>query len=66
MATFDGHIWNVIYHLKKKIFIYLPRDIKSSQKSTTKKGGIVVSLIADTAPMVLIPKLQFNFGIVFV
>lgn len=57
MATFDGHIWNVIYHLKKKIFIYLPRDIVSLLKSTTKKGGIVVSLIADTAPMVLIPKL---------
>jgi hypothetical protein len=57
MATFDGHIWNVIYHLKKKIFIYLPRDIESLLKSTTKKGGIVVSLIADTAPMVLIPKL---------
>ena len=57
MATFDGHIWNVIYRLKKKIFIYLPRDIESLQKSTTEKGGIVVSLIADTAPMVLIPKL---------
>jgi len=57
MATFDGHIWNVIYHLKKKIFIYLPRDIESLQKSTTEKGGIVVSLIADTAHMVLILKL---------
>ena len=57
MATFDGHIWNMIYHLKKKIFIYLPRDIESLQKSTTEKGDIVVSLIADTAPMVLIPKL---------
>ena len=57
MATFDGHIWNVIYHLKEKIFIYLPRDIESLLKSTTEKGGIVVSLIADTAPMVLIPKL---------
>ena len=57
MATFVGHIWKVIYHLKKKIFIYLPRDIGSLQKSTTEKGGIVVSLIADTAPMVLIPKL---------
>ena len=57
MATFDGYIWNVIYHLKKKIFIYLPRGIESLQKNTTEKGGIVVSLIADTAPMVLIPKL---------
>ena len=57
MATFDGYIWNVIYHLKKKIFIYLPRDIESLQKSTTEKGGIVVSLIADTAHMVLILKL---------
>lgn len=57
MATFDGHIWNVIYHLKKKIFIYLPRDIESLQKSTTEKGGIVVNLIADTAHMVLILKL---------
>ena len=57
MATFDMHIWNVIYRLKKKIFIYLPRDIESLQKSTTEKGGIVVSLIADTAHMVLILKL---------
>ena len=38
MATFEKRIWNQIYPLKKKIFIYLPRDIESLLKSTTEKG----------------------------
>ena len=66
MATFGKRIWGQIYPLKKKTFIYPPRDIVSLQKSTTSKGVIVVGLIVDTAPMVLTPKQEFNFGIVFV
>ena len=66
MATFEKQIWSLIYHLKKKTFIYPPKDIESLQKSTTSKEGIVVAAIVAIAPMVLIPKQEFNFGTVFV
>lgn len=66
MATFGKRIWSQIYPLKKKTFIYPPRDIVSLQKSTTSKGGIVVGLIAATAPMILTQGQRGNFGIIFV
>jgi hypothetical protein len=52
--------------LKKKIFIFPQRGSESLQKSTTTKEGIVVGAIVAIAPMVLIPKQEFNFGTVFV
>ena len=66
MATFGKRIWSQIYPLKKETFIYPLRDIVSLQKSTTSKGGIVVGLIAATAPMILTQGQWGNFGIVFV
>ena len=66
MATFDRWIWNQTYRLKKKIFIFPQRGSESLQKSTTSKEGIVVGAIVAIAPMVLIPKQEFNFGTVFV
>ena len=66
MATFEKQIWSLIYHLKKKTFIYPPKDIESLQKSTTSKEGIVAGLIAVTALIVMTPALDNNFGIVFV
>ncbi len=66
MATFEKQIWSLIYQLKKKTFIYPPKDIESLQKSTTSKEGIVAGLIAVIALMVMTPRLDNNFGIVFV
>ena len=66
MATFEKQIWSLIYQLKKKTFIYPPKDIESLQKSTTSKEGIVAGLIAVIALMVMTPRLVNNFGIVFV
>ena len=66
MATFEKQIWSLIYHLKRKTFIYPPKDIESLQKSTTSKEGIVAGLIAVIALMVMTPRLDNNFGIVFV
>ncbi len=66
MATFEKQIWSLIYPLKKKTFIYPPKDIESLQKSTTSKEGIVAGLIAVIVLMVLTPRLDNNFGIVFV
>ena len=66
MANFKKHIWSQIYHLKKKTFIFPLRGIVSLQKSFTSKGGIVVVLIADTAPMAMTQGQWSEFGIVFV
>jgi hypothetical protein len=66
MATFEKQIWSLIYQLKKKTFIYPPKDIESLQKSTTSKEGIVAGLIAVIALMVMTPRLDNDFGIVFV
>jgi len=66
MANFEKLIWSQIYHLKKKTFIYLLRDIMSLQKSITSKEGIVVDLIAATAPMTMTQGQWTDFGIVFV
>ena len=66
MANFEKQIWSLIYQLKKKTFIYPPKDIESLQKSTTSKEGIVAGLIAVIALMVMTPRLVNNFGIVFV
>ena len=66
MANFGKQIWSQIYHLKKKTFIYPLRDIVSLQKSFTSKGGIVVDLIAATAPMTMTQGQWTDFGIVFV
>ena len=66
MANFGNHIWSQIYHLKKKTFIYPLRDIVSLQKSFTSKGGIVVVLIAATAPMAMTQGQWTEFGTVFV
>ena len=66
MVTFEKQKWSLIYHLKKKTFIYPPKDIESLQKSTTSKEDIVAGLIAVTVLMVMTPGLDNNFGIVFV
>ena len=66
MANFGIQIWSQVYHLKKKTFIYRLRDIVYLQKSITSKEGIVVDLIAATAPMTMTQGQGTDFGIVFV
>lgn len=66
MANFGYLLWSRIYLLKKKTFIYPPRDTVSLRKSTTSKEVTVAVPIAAIAPTILIQEGPFNFGTVFV